>query len=103
MRKVYYETRRKSVTQDTVEISSIEQSLVAIIAQASFTRVPADAIKLEDALGDLGIDSLAFMEVVVSVEEQFNFTVDDKDLAVERFETVASLRDYILSKTSVVG
>lgn len=79
----------------------VERRLSRVIAQASFTRVPADAIQMTHILSEIGIDSLGFMEVVVCVEEEFDITVADEDLAMERFETVESLRDYVISKMPV--
>jgi acyl carrier protein len=77
---------------------NIERKLSEIIARASFTKVPANKIKLTDMLHDVGIDSLSFMEIVVYIEEEFDITVADKDLASERFDTVGALKSYIEEK-----
>jgi acyl carrier protein len=84
--------------QDQLSSENVERKLRDIIARVSFTRVLTDAIRATDALADIGIDSLAFMEVVVCMEEEFGITVPDQDLALERFDTVESLKSYILAR-----
>ncbi len=84
--------------QSFSEADNIELRLSKIIARASFTKVPADEIKLTNLLHDVGIDSLSFMEIVVYIEEEFGITVADEDLASERFDTVGALKSYIEEK-----
>lgn len=86
--------------QHEVDSDDVERRLSEIIAQASSSQVSADTIDATDLLGDVGIDSLAFMEVVVCIEEEFGITVANEDLVEERFDTVDSLKNYILTKTS---
>lgn len=46
-------------------------------------------------LQDIGIDSLNFLKLVVSLEEEFEIEFDDDSLDLSNFETVSSLIDYI--------
>ena len=46
-------------------------------------------------LQDIGIDSLNFLRLVVSVEDTFGIEFDDDNLDLSRFETVSSLMSYI--------
>ena len=53
----------------------------------------------EDAkLTDLGADSIDLYEVVMSLEEKFNVTIDDRD--VQRFVTVGDAIAFIKGKVS---
>ncbi len=53
-----------------------------------------EAIITEDtALEDLGADSLALVELVMSVEEEFEIEIQDEDM--ENFKTVGDVLDYI--------
>ena len=76
----------------------IEQQLFELITKASFTNVQADQIQLDSFLNDIGIDSLAFMELIVYIEEKFGVVVNDNDLLNEPFDTVQSVRDFIFSR-----
>ena len=46
----------------------------------------------------LGASSIATLEVVAALEEEFGFEVNDDDLRVELFESVNSLVEYVESK-----
>ncbi len=46
----------------------------------------------------LGASSIATLEVVAALEEEFGFGVNDDDLRVELFESVNSLVEYVESK-----
>ena len=45
--------------------------------------------------GGLGIDSVTSLTLVCAVEEEFGIEVDDEDLRVELFDSVASLSAYV--------
>ncbi|XBC37990.1 MAG: acyl carrier protein [Buchnera aphidicola (Floraphis choui)] len=46
---------------------------------------------------DLGSDSLDNVELIMTLEEQFNIEIQDED--AEKFNTVQSIIDFIKSKT----
>ena len=53
----------------------------------------------EDAkLTDLGADSIDLYEVVMSLEEKFNISIDDRD--VQRFVTIGDAIAFIKGKVS---
>lgn len=45
-------------------------------------------------------DSMAIVSVITSLEETFGFIADDDDLTAEVFETVGSLVDFVVEKTT---
>lgn len=45
------------------------------------------------------LDSLAVVELIQALEENFDFTVDDAEFSGELFETVGTLADFVESKT----
>ena len=51
------------------------------------------AITEDTTLEDLGADSLALVELVMSVEEEFEIEIQDEDM--EKFKTVGDVLDYI--------
>lgn len=46
-------------------------------------------------LTDLGIDSVGILELVVSLEEQFNISFEDEDLVSANFQTIGSLLNLL--------
>ncbi len=58
--------------------------------------VDENTITEDTSLEDLGTDSLALVELVMSVEEEFNIEIADEDL--ETFKTVGDVLDYIAAK-----
>ena len=60
------------------------------------------AIKAETPLlsSGLNLDSVAVLELVVEVENQFGVTFEDEDLSVELFSSVGSLASAVEKKLS---
>lgn len=58
--------------------------------------VDADSIDEDTTMEDLGADSLALVELVMSVEDEFNIEIEDE--ALENFKCVGDVLDYIESK-----
>ncbi len=49
--------------------------------------------------GDLGIDSIDVLEIVVMVEKEYGVVIDNKEIAEKVFTSLATLADFI-RKTS---
>ncbi len=67
------------------------------------TTIIADQLGIDEAnitedttMEDLGADSLALVELVMSVEEEFEIQIEDEDM--EKFKSVGDVLDYIESK-----
>ena len=45
--------------------------------------------------GDLGLDSIDVLELVMMIEKDYGIRIDNKELGVKVFATLASLADYI--------
>jgi acyl carrier protein len=59
---------------------------------------PTDIQENKDFVEDLKADSLAIVEVVLALEEQFEIEIPDED--TEQIKTVADAIEYIKSNTS---
>lgn len=56
-----------------------------------------DAVKLEaEIIADLQADSLAIMQIVMGIEDEFQLSIEEDDYA--KFITVANIVDYINNK-----
>jgi acyl carrier protein len=46
----------------------------------------------------IGLDSIEVLQLVTGIEEEFDLTFDDEDLAPERFRTVGTVAAFIEEK-----
>ncbi len=76
---------------------SIEYRIKQVIIRMLSLEVDADEIDDEDQLfgGGLGINSMATIEIIVGLEEEFDIEVPDEDLRVELFDSVQTMADYV--------
>lgn len=84
--------RTEEIAQKLKEVISVDLQL----AEAS--RVEDTSASLEH---DLGMDSVAVIELIAAVEEFFGFEFLDCDLRPETFESMDSLAAVIAARTRV--
>ena len=87
---------------------SIEYRVKQVIIRTLSLEVEAEEIDDEDALfgGGLGLNSMATIEIIVGLEEEFDIEVPDEDLRVELFDSVRTMADYVrtvLQKVPAAG
>jgi acyl carrier protein len=58
----------------------------------------ADVVPKASLIDDLGADSLAIVEMIMTMEEEFDIEVPDED--AEQLRTVEDAINYIIKKTS---
>ncbi len=68
-----------------------------LIEVLNLTDVTPDEIDENEQLvgGDLGIDSIDVLEMVVMVEKDYGVTINNKEIGEKVFSTLAALADYI--------
>ena len=59
-----------------------------------------DTLELKD---DLSMDSMAFVNMVVAIENIYGFDFDDEYISYEKLKTVKDVGDYIQSKLESKG
>lgn len=76
---------------------SIEHRVKQVIIRSLSLEVTPEEIGAEDALfgGGLGLNSMATIEIIVGLEEEFDLEVPDEDLRVELFDSVKTMADYV--------
>lgn len=76
---------------------SIEHRVKQVIIRSLSLEVTPEEIGAEDALfgGGLGLNSMATIEIIVGLEEEFGLEVPDEDLRVELFDSVKTMADYV--------
>ena len=87
---------------------SIEHRVKQVIIRTLSLEVDAEEIDDEDALfgGGIGLNSMATIEIIVGLEEEFGIEVPDEDLRVELFDSVQTMADYVrtaLQKVPAAG
>jgi acyl carrier protein len=48
-----------------------------------------------DSLRDLGLTSLKFVELIISIEDEFQIEIPDEDIDRRRFSTVDNIVGYV--------
>lgn len=75
------------------EVNDIEKDLIEEVAM--ILNQEAKQISADDLLHDLGLDSLGFVELLVSIERIFNIKLMNTHLSKEDFSTISSLSKRI--------
>ena len=75
----------------------LDELKVKIVEVLNLTEVGPDDIKLDDQLvgGDLGIDSIDVLEMVIMIEKYYRVKIDSRELGEKVFATLRTLAAYI--------
>jgi len=81
------------------DMASITTRVKNVIIQALRLDLAPKEIGTHDTLfgGELGLNSIATIEIIVGLEEEFGIEVPDEDLQVELFDSVQAMADYVCS------
>ena len=52
----------------------------------------------EPLFGEGGATSVASLELIAALEEEFGFEIDDEELRIELFETCDAIVDFVMEK-----
>ncbi|MGD8263211.1 MAG: phosphopantetheine-binding protein [Desulfobacterales bacterium] len=75
----------------------IKDLQIKIVQVLNLMDVQPDDIKADDQLvgGDLGIDSIDVLEMVIMIEKDYSVKIDNKELGVKVFATLRTLAEYV--------
>lgn len=77
----------------------IENKIKVLLIQALELSVLPEDIESDVSLFEgIGLDSVSTLEIVVGLEDEFGFEVDDDELTEDIFESVNSLRHFVINK-----
>ena len=62
-----------------------------------FENIEVNKEQLEDDLVELGMDSIAFIQIVVALEEEFDCEIPDELLLITEMDTVQKIVDVLRS------
>jgi len=75
--------------------AALKDQLKGIISKATGGTVEISAIGDDVPLMDLGVDSMAALEVVMELEVQFGVSITDMEAGKEAFTSINSLADFV--------
>ena len=80
----------------------IEELQIKIVEILNLPDVAPTDIKPDEQLvgGELGIDSIDVLEMVIMIEKDYGVAIDNKELGAKVFATLRSLADYIKEKST---
>ena len=75
----------------------IKDLQIKIVEVLNLIDVPPDDIKADEQLvgGNLGIDSIDVLEMVIMLEKDYGVKIDNRELGVKVFTTLRTLAEYI--------
>jgi acyl carrier protein len=75
----------------------IKDLKIKIVEVLNLIDVQPDDIKADDQLvgGNLGIDSIDVLEMVIMIEKDYGVKIDNRELGVKVFATLKTLAEYI--------
>ena len=75
----------------------IKDLQIKIVEVLNLIDVQPDDIKADEQLvgGNLGIDSIDVLEMVIMIEKDYGVKIDNKELGVKVFATLRTLAEYI--------
>jgi len=79
---------------DKSNLEAIREAVHRIIPNSLLSEISDDA----ELQADLGIDSIMMVELLIELEEQFNFEFDDMDLLMDNFLSVSTICSFLESK-----
>ena len=80
-------------------IKDLQSKIVEVL---NLIDVQPDDIKADERLvgGNLGIDSIDVLEMVIMIEKDYGVKIDNRELGVKVFATLRTLAEYIHEKSS---
>lgn len=76
----------------------IQEKLKEIIVESMELNMKPEEIDGGDLIGELNINSVDALEILVWVENQFQITIPDEDLNSSLLESLDNLVDYLYQK-----
>lgn len=72
--------------------NEIKSELIDILAeQFADSGINRDILEYTDFIDDLGMDSIAFISIIIEIEDLFKITIPDDILLMENFRSVDSI------------
>ena len=74
-----------------------EEEIREILSDTINSIVPVDEIDADTKLGDAGMDSISFVELIIAIEDRFGIEVPNEALSPENNSTIHDLSELVSS------
>lgn len=79
--------------------AEIETRLKQMVIDHLFLKVsPEELSSTASLIDDYGVDSVALLELVVGLEEEFGIVVEDDDFDIANFTSVQALAEFVAKR-----
>lgn len=78
------------------ELNHIQKNALQVIIDS--LEFESNDIIIDTSLSSIGIDSITFVQIVVALEDRFDFEFDDDKILINAFPTIKSMLEYVESK-----
>ncbi len=78
--------------------NSIEKKVREIIKNYVETNIDILTMPIDESLFNVGMDSVSVIRIIVELEDEFDFEVEDDELATIDLTTIEKIIEYIESK-----
>ncbi len=75
--------------------AALKEQLKTMISNATGGGVSAASIGDDSPLMELGVDSMAALEVVVALEAEFGVSITDMESGLEAFKSIQTLAEFV--------
>ncbi|MGB7605589.1 MAG: acyl carrier protein [Lutisporaceae bacterium] len=80
--------------------NNIEEKLREIINKHVETNVDVLTMPIDENLFSVGMDSVSAIKIIVEIEDEFNFEIEDDELSMNNLTTIEKIVAFIESKCS---
>lgn len=74
----------------------IRRKVAGIVIEALQAGRAANSLDDGTYLGNLGLDSLNVVDILMGLEREFNLSFDEEEIDFDAFETLGSLTDFVI-------
>lgn len=85
------------------DLSPSGRDVVTIVAQVVQDVLGASAVSLVEPLRDRGLNSLGMSNILIGLEEAFDFSFADADITPELFQSVDALSRHVRTRIAGAG
>jgi len=86
-----------TATQHTPSRDTVTEQVKIIVTEALHAQKMANQITEDTFLGNLGLDSLNIVDILLGIETEFDIAFDDEELDLSALETLGSLVEFVLN------
>jgi acyl carrier protein len=105
---IYQQLRWRECVSDIVEFPVTEADIIARVRAFILRSFPhayrgREFDDSSDLLGREGLDSMAVMELVTFLEDEFGISVPERDVRSSNLETLKAIADYVGRRTAAAA